>query len=164
VTDPAPRYQRTLLQALAIASSTDKQGEAVNAILAALRLIKTAGVDLQTALTETLQVKASQVAAEIDLERLTKLNAAAYERGKLAGIEEGRKQAATSTASTVVPGSYRAFAETLMNHYTYQLTAWERDFLDAFLGAGWSTPTAKQHAVMQRISNKTGVKLPGASP
>jgi hypothetical protein len=136
--------QRRLEQLLALAGSSQFDGEALNALRAAVRLAAGTGVTLLEALR-------ASAAAQLDMARITALEKDAFRRGYQKAVEDGGAQGA-------VPASWPALADRLLQQYARLLSEWERKFLANFIENGWPTPTAKQRAVFERIAAKCGVR------
>lgn len=87
--------QKRLLQLLGM-SASDFNGEALAAVRLAHQLARRHGLNLVEAIEAINAAKAQAAEAALDTARLQQLQAAAFERGRLAGIDEAR-DAATPT-------------------------------------------------------------------
>jgi hypothetical protein len=137
--------QRRLEQLLALAVSSEFDGEALNALRAAARITDSVGLTLLEALRSTAVM-------QLDLQRITTLEEAAYQRGYRIGIADGAKRDA--------PKSWPAFADLLLQDYSRLLTGWEREFLTDFRSRGWARPTQKQQVIFERVAARCGVATP----
>jgi hypothetical protein len=137
--------QRRLEQLLALAASSEYDGESLNALRAAARISAGAGLTL----LEALRVAA---VTQLDLRRITALEKQAFERGFQQGLAEGAKRDA--------PKSWAAFADHVLQSYPRLLTDWERRFCGDFRARGWPRPTPKQQAIFERLAARCGVPTP----
>jgi hypothetical protein len=142
-----PSEQRRLTQILGMTGSAH-DGEALNAVRLACRLISEAGLTWTDIVT-------APPPAEIDLKRITALEESAFQRGYQKGLEEGAIQTG--------PRSWPALVEYCLNAHPRRLTPWETEFCTSFLSRGWLTPTARQQPILERIARKCGVPVPGSN-
>jgi hypothetical protein len=138
--------QRRLEQLLALAGSSQFDGEALNALRAAVRLAAGTGMTLP----EALRVS---VGTQLDLQRIAVLEKDAYERGFRKGVEAGGVQDSA-------PGSWPAFADRLLQQCARLLNAWEQKFCASFIEHGWPEPTPKQRAIFEKLAARCGLRTP----
>jgi hypothetical protein len=141
----ADAERRRLEQLLGMTGSVH-DGEALNALRLAHRLVAGHGLTLVEALT-------AAAGQAIELKRLTALEKDAYERGYRKGVEDGE-------APPRRPASWPAFANYLLLRHPQLLNNWERTFLASFASSGWPTPTEKQRAKLEQIALRCGEKTP----
>ena len=138
--------QRRLEQLLALAGSSQFDGEALNALRAAVRLAAGTGMTLP----EALRVS---VGTQLDLQRIAVLEKDAYERGFRKGVEEGGAQGPA-------PASWPALADRLLQQHARLLNEWERRFCASYLSSGWPEPTLKQKAILEKLAARCGLRTP----
>jgi hypothetical protein len=140
---PKSRIEQLLL----LAGSSTFDGEALNALRAAVRLASANGQSLLEALR-------ANTAMQLDVQRLAALEKDAYERGFRKGTAESGGTARRR------PPSWPAFADALLQNHPRLLTEWEQGFLASFIAKGWPTPTVRQHAIFVRIATRCGEATP----
>jgi hypothetical protein len=143
------------LAALVGMTGSDHDGEALNALRLAQKLVSAHGCTLLEALAAAPAsvVPAATSPADLDLRRLAQLEEAAYQRGFAAGQASAPAEAQAIT-------SWSRLADHCLTHHPRILTAWERDFLRSWLDRGWPAPTPKQYVIMVRVAAKCGVATP----
>jgi hypothetical protein len=139
--------RRRLEQLLGMTGSAH-DGEAINALRLAQRLVANAGITL----LEALSVPPNTTA--LDLQRIASVEADAYARGFRRGLEEG------GGAVQDRPRTWPLFAQHLLDHHARLLNSWEQSFCNSFCASGWPEPTVKQRAIFTKIANRCGERLP----
>lgn len=123
-------------------------GEALNAVRLANRVLGELGITWEEALERT------NGAGRYSAEDMQEAASKAYEQG----VADGKM------AGAVKPGrtrpSWQTFARDIRDHFFGELTDWEEGFVESFCGRGWPTPTPKQRAVFERIAGKLDLDLP----
>jgi hypothetical protein len=140
----SPADRRRLEQFMGMTGS-QHDGEATNALRLAQKLAAAAGLSL----IEAIRASAAQ---QLDLVRITALEADAYRRGYERGLEEGAEQDK--------PRSWPALAHHFLTGHAPLLNEWERGFCSDFITKRWAAPTPKQRAIFERIATRCGVPTP----
>ena len=169
-----PEAQARLERFIAVAGSSKFDGEAVNALRAAIKLCQGEGMMLLDALRGT-------AVAVLDLKRMAMLEEQAYQRGLAEGRRQGadeiqRAQAnawqqraaqaqdpyaglgAQQQAYQAVQGRpWRDVAKDLLHYYASGLRPRETEFLQSIIARGFPTLTEKQQGWLDALADRCGV-------
>jgi hypothetical protein len=168
----AAKARERLIRFVAIAATSNADGEALAALRQAVKLASASGLDLPTALAEAGR-------AAIDVARLAQLEQDAFRRGVASatrplqdeydrGFKAGAAQA-TGPAPPPPPQpppsapsgpqvSWKAAAQAVLVHYPACIRGpKESDFIDGLLKKGWAKLTEKQADWLRDICARAGL-------
>lgn len=127
-------------------------GEALNAVRLANRLLGELGISWEEALTGT------NGAGRYSADDMQEAARQAYEQG----VEDGRRQATRDgqVKPVRIRPSWQTFAREIRDHFFGELNDWEEGFVESFIERGWPSPTEKQKGVFERIADKLDLDCP----
>lgn len=146
---PLPPDQRTRLTKLLGMTGSAHDGEALNALRLAQKLMGEAKVTWE----DTLHGNRLLTYQEGFLE------------GRTAGLEEGyaRGYREGQNAPRARPRGWQGIVREMLEEHADDLNDRETEFLESFRRRGWHTPTERQRAWMASIADKLGVEIPDDS-
>lgn len=139
--------QRTRLIKIFGMTGSAHDGEAINALRCAQRLMQEANVTWEDMLHGNGLLTYRE----------------GWQEGRQAGFEEGYAKGYREgqNAPRARPRGWQGVVRVMLEEHRDDLSEREEEFLDSFRRRGWHTPTDRQRAGMASIADKLGVELPG---
>lgn len=143
---PLLHDQRTRLTKLLGMTGSTHDGEALNALRHAQRLMKEAKVNWE----DTLHGNGLLTYRE------------GFQEGRTAGFEEGYAKGYREgqNAPRARPQAWQGVVREMLEEHADDLNDRETEFLESFRRRSWHTPTERQRAWITSIANKLGVEIP----